>query len=104
MADFETLRAAVSALERVEGITPINLLDLPAPLNDALRQLTRRSAMTLDELAQLAGLPPDEMLILAEMLVSKGYLTSENRASATGSLVFRLYFARMRRKTINLDL
>lgn len=104
MADFDTLRAAVQGLERVEGITPINLLDLPTPLNEGLRQLTRQSSMTLEDLAALVGLPPDQMLILAEMLVDKGYLTSENRSSVTGSLMFRIYFARMRRKTINLDL
>ncbi len=104
MADFDTLRAAVNALERVEGITPINLLDLPHPLNEALRQLTRQSSMTLEDLANAVGLPPDQMLMLAEMLVDKGYLTSEKRSSVTGNLVFRLYFARMRRRTINLDL
>lgn len=104
MADFDTLRTAVNALERVEGITPINLLDLPPPLNDALRQLTRQSSMTLEDLANVVGLPVDQMLTLAELLVSKGYLTSESQSSTTGNLVFRLYFARMRRRTINLDL
>lgn len=77
---------------------------MPSPLNEALRQLTRQSSMTLEDLARAVDVPADQMLILAEMLVSKGYLSSENQPSATGSLVFRIYFARMRRRTINLDM
>jgi len=59
--------------------------------------------MSAGEMASLLDLSESEAKQIADLLVEKGYLLTEERRS-DGSLVYKVYFARMRGRSIPLDL
>jgi hypothetical protein len=102
MTAFADLRQQVAGLAPVKGITPVDVLQLPGSLAAAVRKMMR-SAMPLAELADELALPPAQAREICDLLVEKGYLTSQEQA-AGGEVVYKVYFARMRGHNIAIDL
>ena len=102
MAIFETLKQRLIELDRVNGITPVEVLDLPEGLHVAVRKMLKR-AMTLGELASELSLPMDETLQIGNLLVDKGFLQME-AMTEDGTIRYKVRFARMRSRNIPLDL
>ncbi len=93
-ATFEPLRQQLTALDRVDGVTPVEILALPEGLQSSFRKLLKGN-MTSSELGRELHLSEDHARQLAEMLVDKGFLQSEQGPEG-GLPVFSVRFARLR--------
>ncbi len=71
---FEYLRQEIETRTKVKGITPIDMLGLPAPLGDIFDKIMRRGLMTVEEMSGELDLAHEEADQLARLLVDKGYL------------------------------
>jgi hypothetical protein len=95
MATFEALQQELAGLAKVEGVTLVDILELPAPLDAALRKLMKE-ALPLDALADEIQLPVNETRQLMDILVEKGFVKTEDQ-HGRGGQVYKIYFARMRK-------
>jgi hypothetical protein len=95
MATFGTLQQELAGLAKVDGTTLVDILDLPAPLDAALRKLMK-AALPLDALANEVQLPVSETRQLMDILVEKGFVKTEDQPG-WGGQVYKIYFARMRK-------
>jgi hypothetical protein len=102
VATFETLKQQLIELDRVNGITPVEVLELPEGLHVAVRKMLKRQ-MTLGELASELSLPVEETRQIGDLLVDKGFLQIEE-PTEDGTIRYRVHFARMRSRNIPLDL
>jgi hypothetical protein len=103
LAAFEALRQRLIELDRVNGITPIGILDLPAALHGAIRKMLK-SPLTLSELASELSLSLEETRQIGDLLVDKGFLQTEEPPTEEGTIRYQVHFARMRSRNIPLDL
>ena len=103
MADFERLQMEIVELPTVKGIVPVDILSLPQPLGRVVRGLVRDKAIGIDDLADTIDVTKDQALLLANILVEKGYLlvVKENDRE---ELKYRIHYARMPKHNIPLDL
>lgn len=102
MADFADLQRELAALAPVKGIAPVDILELPPAVTPAVRKMMRR-ALTLSELAAELDLNLEEAQQVGEILVEKGFLTSQ-REGDLADPIYKVYFARMRGQSIAIDL
>ena len=103
MVNFNELISQLQAVSVFPGITPVDILALPDPVDSAVQKILRRGPMSVNEMASVLDLPEGEAKQIADLLVEKGYLLTEERHS-DGSVVYKVYFARMRGRSIPLDL
>ncbi len=101
MTAFADLLQQLAQLQPVKGIAPVEVLSLPDSLAAVVRKMMR-GGMTLSALADELGLPLDQAQQVGDVMVAKGYLTSEGAES--DCVTYRVYFARMRGQNIALDL
>ncbi len=94
---FDRLQQAVDQLDQCEGITPIDILALPPPLNKVVNKMMRRGALTLNELAADLKLKPAEAHQLGAMLVERGFLRVTEPAGG-GEIIYKVRLARKSRK------
>ena len=96
MATFEALQQKLTGLaKKVDGATLVDILELPAPLDAALRKLLKEP-LALDALAAEIQRPVNETRQLMDILIEKGFVKTEEQASRGGQ-VYKVYFARMRK-------
>ncbi len=101
MTAFADLQQQLAQLKPVRGIAPVDVLSLPDVLATVVRKMMR-GGMTLSALAGELGLPLDQARQVGDVMVEKGYLTSEGAES--DGVTYRVYFARMRGRNIAIDL
>jgi hypothetical protein len=101
MTTFEDLEQQLAHLQSVKGIAPVEVLGLPDALAAVVRKMMR-GGMTLSVLAGELGLPLDQARQVGDVMVEKGYLTCEGAESE--GITYKVYFARMRRQNIAVDL
>jgi len=102
MLAFADLQRQLAELAPVKGIAPVDILQLPDAVTPAVRKMMRHG-LTLAELAQELDLSLDQARQVGDMLVGKGFLTSQQQEDS-GDLIYRVYFARMRGQNIAVDL
>ncbi len=102
MIAFADLQRQLAELAPVKGIAPVDILQLPAAVTPAVRKMMRHG-LTLADLAQALDLSLDEAHQVGDLLVEKGFLTSQQQGDS-GDLVYKVYFARMRGQNIAVDL
>jgi hypothetical protein len=93
LSTFETLAAELIGLNSVEGITPVDILLLPAALRPAMRKMLR-NAITVPELAGELRVTEAEARQIAEILVQKGFLQTQEGEDGAG-VAYKVRFARM---------
>lgn len=101
MTAFVDLQQQLAELQPVKGIAPVDVLGLPDALAAAIRKMMR-GGMALAELADELGLPLDQARQVGDVMVEKGYLTSEGEEC--DGITYRVYFARMRGRKIAVEL
>ena len=101
MMTFADLEQQLAQLQPVKGIAPVDVLSLPDSLAAVVRKMMR-GGMTLSALAGELGLPLDQARQVGDVLVAKGYLTTEG--AENDGVTYKVYFARMRGQTIAVDL
>jgi hypothetical protein len=102
MTTFADLRQQVAGLAPVKGIMPVDILQLPDSLATVVRKMMR-GGMPLSEVADDLTLSPEQAREIGDLLVEKGFLTSQEHAES-GEVVYKVYFARMRGRDIAIDL
>jgi len=98
---FQRLQAEIELRERTEGISPLDLLDLPPALRRVLTRITRAGHITLTNLATDLALPEDQVRAVTTQLAEKGYLRQYVRE---GERYYCTYFGRKRGRELPLDL
>ena len=88
---------------KVEGITPLDVMELPEPLRTAMNKLMRKGSMTVGELAAELNIEMVEARQLGEMLVAQGLLSLVEQ-KADGEIVYRVRLGRTRGRSVPLDL
>ena len=102
MIAFADLKRQLADLAPVKGIAPVDILQLPAAITPAVRKMMRHG-LTLAELAQELDLSSDQARQVGDMLVEKGFLSSQLQGDS-GDPIYKVYFARMRGQNIAVDL
>ena len=102
MATFEALQQTLLELNKVNGVSMVDVLALPAPLDSAIKRLLKET-LSLDKLAEQIQLPVHQTQELLDILVIKGFLTTEEQTSIGGKF-YKVYFARMRKHNLPANL
>lgn len=92
---FDQLLRDLLQRSEVEGVKSTDLLDLPHPLDRALKKLLRAGSMTADALAGELGLSHAETIQLAALLTQKGFLTA-SEAAGNGGVTYRVRLSRVK--------
>jgi hypothetical protein len=95
---FEQLLSELARRSTVQGITMIDVLDMPAPLDGVLRRMIREGTLSLSRLAQELALAEDQARTLGAMLVEKGIVAVEQPPG--GEPVYRVRFVAARRRPL----
>ena len=95
---FEQLLSELANRPIAQGITMLDMLDMPAPLDGALLRMIREGALPLGRLAQELALAEEQARVLGALLVEKGIVTAEQPAG--GEPVYRVRFAAARRRSL----
>jgi len=98
---FDRLQTEIDRRERVEGISPMDLLELPADLRKVVQTLARRGGMTVASLATELALAPSELAPLTEALVDKGLIEP---SAVEGQPGYRVRFTRRRAREIPFNI
>ena len=99
MPTFDELRQSLTNMAKVNGVTMVDVLALPVPLDGVLRKLLKE-IQSVDQIAEELQLPIDQTRTLLDILIEKGFLTAEDQMSGGGRL-YKVYFARMRKHNIS---
>src|SRR5262245_23198696 len=99
---FEQLLSELASRPTMQGITMIDVLDLPAPLSAALRHMIQAGALPLSDLAAELALSDDQAHVLVALLVEKGMLAIEPASDQGPS--YRVRFATTRRSRLPASL
>jgi hypothetical protein len=100
---FEHIQQELNKRSKVEGITPLDVMELPEPLRTAMNKLMRKGSMTVGELAAELNIEMVEARQLGEMLVAQGLLSLVEQ-KADGEIVYRVRLGRTRGRSVPLDL
>jgi len=97
---YQLLYQELEKLPKVDGIAPVDILGLPQPLATFLRSLMRKGPMSPEQIAVQLDLTKELAQVLADQLVTKGYLRTEEGEEK----LYLVYFARMRKHNVPSDL
>ena len=95
---FEQLLSELANRPVAQGITMVDVLDMPAPLDGILRRMIREGALSLGHLARELALAEEQARVIGALLADKGIVTTEEPAE--GELVYRVRFATARRRPL----
>ena len=93
---FDRLQDEIEANERGEGISPIDLLDLPDEVATVIKQIIRRNGMKLIQVAEALQKPAAEVQTLLDELVNKG---SVRQIEVKGEIWYKARFAKKRSRS-----
>lgn len=93
MGLFDRLQEDLDQREKMAGLTPAALLDLPDDERKVVQTLARHGDLTLAELAEKIGKPEEEIAETLLRLHEKGFA---REMDIQGRQVYRTYFGRRR--------
>lgn len=97
---FDRLQSEIETRQRMEGITPADLLDLSPELRRIVNTITRRREMSLTEIVLELDMKPSEARDLLDTLVEKGFLKV---FEAKGEPHYKTFFAPRRAREVSLN-
>ena len=97
---FDRLQSEIETRQRMEGITPADLLDLSPELRRIVNTIMRRKEMSLAEIVFELDMRPSEARGLLDTLVEKGFLKT---FEVKGELRYKTFFARRRGREMPLN-
>jgi predicted transcriptional regulator len=98
MADFEALQQTLAKLDRVEGVTVVDIMKLPSPLDAVLKRMLKEP-LSLSTLSTELQLSAEKTHQLMNLLVEKGFVKVDGQ-DRQGDYVYRIYFARTRKLSL----
>ena len=99
MGLFDRLQDEIDARGRQEGLSPIDLLDLPQGLATIAKKIVRKNGMSLTEIAEDMGQTPTEAQAVLDELVAKGLI---RRVEVNEEIWYKARFARKADKKLSL--
>lgn len=103
MATYDLLRQELEGWPQREGVTPIDIGDLPEPLREPLQQALRVGTTSLSEMASRLGLDQDQTRHLLALLIDKGFLVAAGE-SPDGDSLYRINLVRRKERKLPFDL
>ncbi|MCB0217202.1 MAG: hypothetical protein H6648_06045 [Caldilineae bacterium] len=98
---FDRLQQDLEQREKMAGISPVDLLDMPDDLRTLVLLLSRKGELPLATLCELAGLTEAEATHLLGALEEKGFVLGRE---IKGVPHYRTYFGQRRRREVPLDI
>ena len=98
MGLFDRLQDEIDARGRQEGLSPIDLLDLPPALAAIAKKIIRRNGLSLAEIAQEMGQTPEETQAVLDDLVEKGLI---RQIEVNSEIWYKAHFARKADKKLS---
>lgn len=102
--NFEMLVAAVEKLDPVQGVTLLNVYDLPEALVHILTEVMRGRSLSVVEFAEVLGFTAVEGEQLGDLLADKGFLQARTQVdlAAGGQVkIYRVQFERPKRRNMS---
>jgi hypothetical protein len=103
MATYELLRQALKDRPRLEGVTPVDIGELPEPLRGSVSRALRVGTTSLSEMVSDLGLDQGEASLLAALLIDKGVLVAAGE-SPDGDTLYRVNLARRKGRSVPFDI
>ncbi len=88
---FDRLQDEINARGEPEGLSPIDLLDLPVELAAIVKKIVRRNGMPLAEIAEELQQSPEAAVATLADLVQKKFM---RRIEVQGEIWYKAQFAR----------
>ena len=101
MGLFDRLSDELEAKERMDGLSPVDLLDMSRDLRNLIQSLARRGESTLAAIAEAIEQTPEATKELLSALEEKGFVLERE---IRGEMHYRTYFARRRRREVSLNI
>jgi len=98
---FDRLQQEIDDRERQEGMSTLDLLDMPAELSRIVVALARKGQMPVEDLAADVEMPVDELEPLMDALVDKGMVRGYDIGDRR---LYRTYFGRRRGREAQSDI
>ncbi len=98
---FDRIQADLDQRERMEGLSPVDLLDLPDGLRELVLLLARKGELDLPAIAEAIGAEPEAAGSLLEDLEDKGFVLQRD---IQGVAHYRTYFGQRRRRDLPVDI
>jgi len=98
---FDRLQSEIESRQRVEGITPADLLDLSPELRRIISMILRQRTMSLAEIVLELDMRPSEVRGMLDTLVEKGYLRA---FELKGEQRYKTFLARRRAREVPLNI
>jgi predicted transcriptional regulator len=95
---FDRLQSEIDARERQEGLSPIDLLDMPPEMAAITKKIVRRNGMKLEDIAAELGHAPDETQAALDDLVKKGFM---RRVEVNDEVWYKAFFGRKADKKLS---
>jgi hypothetical protein len=101
MGIFDRLQDELAKRERQEGVSPLDVLELSAPLRELLATLARSESMSLEEVMTAASLEREEAQELLDSLVDRGFART---VGDPGAVRYKRYLGQRRARSVSLDI
>lgn len=98
---FNKLCQQLNARAKLPGVTQVDILNLPPPLDNLLRKIIRQGSITVGEFTQDLHLAKGQGERLVKILIDKGYLYTESSGRQT---ICKIHFARKEKKRLPTDI
>jgi predicted transcriptional regulator len=98
---FDRLQSEIETRQRMEGITPADLLNLSPELRRIINTITRQGEMSLAEIILELDMIPSEARGVLDTLAEKGFLKA---FEVKGELRYKTFFARRRGREVPLNI
>ena len=98
---FDRLQQDIEQRDKMAGISPVDLLDMPDDLRTLVLLLSRKGELPLVTLCELSGLSEAEATSLLGSLEEKGFVLGRE---IKGVQHYRTYFGQRRRREVPLDI
>lgn len=104
---FNRLQDEISAREKQQGLSPVDLLDMPEPLANIINQIVRSNGMKLEAIAEKLGQSSAETQTTLDELVQKGYVRKvevKTEAKQPAEIWYKAHFSRKADKSLSLGI
>jgi predicted transcriptional regulator len=98
---FNRLQDEISAREKQQGLSPVDLLDMPEPLANIINQIIRNNGMKLEDIAEKLSQSAADTKIMLDELVQKGFI---RQVEVKQELWYKAHFSRKADKSLSLGI
>ena len=98
---FNRLQDEISAREKQQGLSPVDLLDMPEPLANIINQIVRSNGMKLEDIAEKLGQSSADTQTMLGELVQKGFV---RKVLVKEETWYKAHFSRKADKSLSLGI